>query len=168
MRRVQVEDSMKELERRLAETQKVSLETRITQAGLSWTKQQFLIGSGIVSAVVLVGAFVGGLALLPAIGFAAAAGFGLPALGVELSQKAPRGEVSQCLARCRRCDRTRHQGRLARCSTRSRSLWPTRRNRCAASSTRSSRPRPSACRSVKPASGCTTECRCRKPTSSAS
>lgn len=78
VRRVQVEDSMKELERRLAETQKLSLETRIAQAGLSWTKQQFLIGSGIMSAVTLVAAFFGGVALLPAIGFAAALGFGLP------------------------------------------------------------------------------------------
>lgn len=78
VRRVQVEESMKELERRLAETQKLSLETRIAQAGLSWTKQQFLIGSGVMGAVVLVAAFLGGVALLPAIGFAAAVGFGLP------------------------------------------------------------------------------------------
>lgn len=78
LRRVQVEDSMKELERKLAETQKVSLEGRIAQAGLSWTKQQFLVGSGIVAAVAFIAAFFGGIALLPAIGFAAAAGFGLP------------------------------------------------------------------------------------------
>jgi tight adherence protein B len=79
LRRVQVEDSMKELERRLAETQKVSLETRIARAGLSWTKQQFLIGSGIIGAVVFAAAFLSGaVAILPAIGFAGAAGFGLP------------------------------------------------------------------------------------------
>ena len=78
VRRVQVEESMKELERRLAETQKLSLETRISQAGLSWTKQQFLIGSGVMGGVVLIGAFMGGVALLPAIGFAAAVGFGSP------------------------------------------------------------------------------------------
>jgi tight adherence protein B len=78
VRRVQVEESMKELERRLAETQKLSLETRIARAGLSWTKQQFIIGSSIIGGVVLIGAFMGGVALLPAIGFAAAAGFGLP------------------------------------------------------------------------------------------
>lgn len=78
LRRVQVEDSMKELERRLVEKQKVSLDGRIAQAGLSWTKQQFLIGSAIVGAVAFIVAFFGGAALLPAIGFAAAAGLGLP------------------------------------------------------------------------------------------
>ena len=77
-RRVQVEDSMKELEQRLAETKKVSLSTRISQAGLTWTKQQFVIGSTALGAAVLIAAFIGGMALLPAIGFAAAMGFGLP------------------------------------------------------------------------------------------
>ncbi|MGL5165629.1 MAG: type II secretion system F family protein [Afipia sp.] len=78
VRRVQVEESMKDLERRLAETQKLSVETRIAQAGLSWTKQQFLVGSSIMGGAVLIVAFLGGVALLPAIGFAAATGFGLP------------------------------------------------------------------------------------------
>jgi tight adherence protein B len=78
LRRAQVEDSMKELERRLAETQKVSLDGRIAQAGLTWTKQQFLIGSCVIAAVAFMAAFLGGVQLLPAIGFAAAAGFGLP------------------------------------------------------------------------------------------
>ena len=77
-RRVQVEDSMKELEQRLAETKKVSLSTRISQAGLTWTKQQFVIGSSALGVAVLIAAFIGGMALLPAIGFAAAMGFGLP------------------------------------------------------------------------------------------
>ena len=77
-RRVQVEDSMKELEQRLAATKKVSLSVRISQAGLTWTKQQFVIGSAILGASVLIITFLGGMALLPAIGFAAAMGFGLP------------------------------------------------------------------------------------------
>jgi tight adherence protein B len=77
-RRVQVEDSMKELEQRLAATKKVSLSVRISQAGLTWTKQQFVIGSAILGAAVLIITFLGGMALLPAIGFAAAMGFGLP------------------------------------------------------------------------------------------
>jgi Flp pilus assembly protein TadB len=41
-------------------------------------------------------------------------------------------------------------------------------NRCAANSTPSSRPRPSACRSVKPASAFMSECRFRRRTSSVS
>jgi tight adherence protein B len=78
LRRVQVEDSMKEMEQRLAESKKVSLQTRITQAGLSWTKQQFIIGSCVLGGTVLIAAIIGGVALLPAIGFALATGFGLP------------------------------------------------------------------------------------------
>jgi tight adherence protein B len=78
LRRVQVEDSMKEMEQRLAESKKVSLSTRIAQAGLSWTKQQFIIGSCVLGGTVLIAAFLGGVALLPAIGFALATGFGLP------------------------------------------------------------------------------------------
>lgn len=77
-RRVQVEDSMKELEHRLAATKKVPLPIRISQAGLSWTKQQFIIGSSVLGVIALIAAFLGGVALLPAIGFAAATGFGLP------------------------------------------------------------------------------------------
>ncbi|CAN5366936.1 type II secretion system F family protein [soil metagenome] len=78
LRRVQVEDSMKELEQRLAASQKVSLPIRISQAGLNWTKQQFIIGSCVLGGAVLVVAFIAKVALLPAIGFAAAMGFGLP------------------------------------------------------------------------------------------
>lgn len=77
-RRVQVEESMKELEQRLAQSKKLSIETRISQAGLEWTKQQFMIGSAALGAVVMLVAFFGGVPLLPALGFAFAAGFGLP------------------------------------------------------------------------------------------
>ncbi|MBN9595824.1 MAG: type II secretion system F family protein [Afipia sp.] len=78
VRRVQVEESMKELEQRLVQSQKLTIDARISQAGLGWTKQQFMIGSGILGAVVMFAAFFGGVPLLPAIGFAFAAGFGLP------------------------------------------------------------------------------------------
>ena len=77
-RRVQVEESMKELEQRLAQSKKLSIEARIAQAGLSWTKQQFTIGSAVLGSVVLFATFLGGVPLLPALGFALAAGFGLP------------------------------------------------------------------------------------------
>jgi tight adherence protein B len=77
-RRVQVEDSIKELEQRLAASKKVSLEIRIAQAGLSWTKQQFTIGSAVIGSVVLLVTIFSGVPLLPALGFALAAGFGLP------------------------------------------------------------------------------------------
>lgn len=77
-RRVQVEESMKELEQRLAQSKKLSIEARISQAGLAWTKQQFMIGSGVLGAAVLFVSFFGGAPLLPALGFAFAAAFGLP------------------------------------------------------------------------------------------
>lgn len=78
LRRVQVEDSMKELEKRLAESQKLSIERRISQAGLDWTKQQFIIGSCVLGTVIFVVAFIAKAPLLAAVGFAGAAGFGLP------------------------------------------------------------------------------------------
>ena len=68
VRRVQVEESMKELEQRLVQSQKLTIDARISQAGLGWTKQQFMIGSGILGAVVMFAAFFGGVPLLPAIG----------------------------------------------------------------------------------------------------
>ena len=77
-RRVQVEDSIKELEQRLAESKKISIETRIAQAGMSWTKQQFMIGSGILGAIALIGSYIAGAPPLASLGFALGAGFGLP------------------------------------------------------------------------------------------
>lgn len=77
-RRVQVEESMKELEQRLAAAKKISITTRISQAGLSWTKQQFVIGSAILGAIALIVSYFAGVAPLPALGFGLAAGFGLP------------------------------------------------------------------------------------------
>jgi tight adherence protein B len=77
-RRAQVETSMKELEQKLAKERKLSLTMRIAQAGLSWSKQQFIIISAVLGAVALIGSFIGGVSLLPAIGFGVAAGLGLP------------------------------------------------------------------------------------------
>ena len=77
-RRVQVEESMKELENRLAEAKKLPLSTRISQAGLSWTKQQFIIGSSVLGGAIFLVGFLLGAPLLAAVGFGLAAGFGLP------------------------------------------------------------------------------------------
>lgn len=78
LRRVQVEESMKELEQRLTASQKMTIERRISQAGLSWTKQQFIIGSSVLGAVAFVIAFFAKAPLLASVGFALAAGFGAP------------------------------------------------------------------------------------------
>jgi tight adherence protein B len=77
-RRVQVEESMKELEHRLAEAQKLSLAARISQAGLTWTKQQFVIGSSVLGIGTFLLGYLFGAPLLAALGFGLAAGFGLP------------------------------------------------------------------------------------------
>jgi tight adherence protein B len=77
-RREQVEESLKELEVRQKKTKKISLSTRISRAGLDWSKQRFMITAGalgVVAFIVVVLADAGLLAAL-AIGFAAA--FGLP------------------------------------------------------------------------------------------
>jgi tight adherence protein B len=75
-RREQIEATLKQVEDRRARS--ASLSSRITQAGLTWSKQRFFITGGLLG----VGAFGLGLmldaGLLPALGFGFAAGCGLP------------------------------------------------------------------------------------------
>jgi tight adherence protein B len=77
-RRAQVEESMKEVEQRLKQNQKVSLSVRIARAGLSISNQQFAIFSTVLGGATLFLTFMGGMAPLATAGFALAAGFGLP------------------------------------------------------------------------------------------
>jgi tight adherence protein B len=77
-KRSQVEDSLKEVEERHKRAKKVSLQLRIAQSGMNWTKQQFLIVSGLLGALAFGGSFFMGAGLLPAAGFGVGAGFGLP------------------------------------------------------------------------------------------
>ena len=49
-RREQVEGSLKEVEARRAKDAKVTLTTRLTQAGLDWEPRKFMIVSGILAA----------------------------------------------------------------------------------------------------------------------
>jgi tight adherence protein B len=77
-RREQVEESLKELEKRQQRQKRPPLSVRIAQAGLNWSKRQFILisaGTGIVSFVLVLGS---GLGLMAALGFGFAAGFGLP------------------------------------------------------------------------------------------
>ena len=85
-RREQVEGSLKDLEARRKE-KRVSLSVRLTQAGLDWTNQKFMIVSGILAAVSFTLAMVGGGGLLGAAGLAFAAGFGLPRWGLSFLKK---------------------------------------------------------------------------------
>src|SRR3981189_3411432 len=77
-RREQVEGSMKEAEARRQKEKRVSLSIRLTQAGLAWTPQKFMVASGALGAACLAIALFMGGGLLGALGLAFAAGFGLP------------------------------------------------------------------------------------------
>lgn len=77
-RREQVEQSLKELEQREQKNKKLSLQQRISQAGLTWSKQRYMLvcaGAGVATFVLVLGL---GLGLLPAIGLGFAGSFGLP------------------------------------------------------------------------------------------
>jgi tight adherence protein B len=75
-RREQIEATLKQVEDRRAKS--ASLAGRIAQAGLSWSKQRFFITCGVLGAVGLVLGLLLDIGLLPALGFAFAAGAGLP------------------------------------------------------------------------------------------
>ena len=77
-RRDTVESTLKEIEERHKKQKKMPLPVRIQQAGLSWSKRQFYIISGVIGAVLFVIVLFGGAGLVPAIGLAFAGAFGLP------------------------------------------------------------------------------------------
>ena len=77
-RRDQVEESLKNLETRQKKSWRVPLAFRITQAGLSWSKRQFMYVAGGLGFFVFALSFILGVGLLPALGFGFTAAFGLP------------------------------------------------------------------------------------------
>jgi tight adherence protein B len=74
----QIEDTLKQLEVRRKKQKSPPLEVRIEQAGLTWSKQHFIIGSGVLGAVAFIGVLAAGGDLLPAAGVAFGASLGLP------------------------------------------------------------------------------------------
>ena len=68
-RREQVEGSLKELEARRQKEKKLPLSSRLTQAGLDWTPQKFMIASGMLGAVCFAVAVLAGGGLLAASGW---------------------------------------------------------------------------------------------------
>jgi len=86
-RREQVEGSLKELEARRQKQSKVSLSKRLTQAGLDWSPQKFMIISGVLGAACFAMAMMLGGGLLGAAGLAFAGGFGLPRWGLSFFKK---------------------------------------------------------------------------------
>jgi tight adherence protein B len=77
-RREQVEETLKELDIRARKSKSLPLQMKIDQAGLSWSKQKFIVVSCGLGLAVLVLVFVFGLGLLPGLAFAFAAGAGAP------------------------------------------------------------------------------------------
>jgi tight adherence protein B len=82
-RREQVEGSLKDLEARSKKEKRIPLSTRLTQAGLDWSTQKFMIISGVLAAAAFAIAMIVGGGLLGAAGLAFAAGFGLPRWGLS-------------------------------------------------------------------------------------
>jgi tight adherence protein B len=78
LRRDQLEETLKDLEARRKKQKNPSLNVRIEQAGLAWSKQQFMIISGVLGLVAFVGVLVLHGGLLGALGLAFGAAFGVP------------------------------------------------------------------------------------------
>ncbi len=77
-RREQVEGTLKDLEARRQKQKRLPLSSRISQAGLTWSTQKFMIISAVLGALCFAGVMMieGGLLAAGALAFAA--GFGLP------------------------------------------------------------------------------------------
>jgi tight adherence protein B len=77
-RREQVEESLKELEVKNSRSKRPPLQMRIQQAGLSLSKQQFLLIAGCLGITMLILVYVTGAGPLPALAMGFACAFGLP------------------------------------------------------------------------------------------
>ena len=86
-RREQVEGSLKDVEARRRKESKIPLSSRLTQAGVAWSTQKFMIVSCILAAAAFGIAMLGGGGLLGASGLAFAAGFGLPRWALSFLKK---------------------------------------------------------------------------------
>ena len=82
-RREQVEGSLKDLEARRQKEKQIPLSSRLSQAGLAWSTQKFMIVSGVLAFTFFAGTFLGGGGLIAAVGMAFAGGFGLPRWGLN-------------------------------------------------------------------------------------
>ncbi len=112
-RREQVESSLKDLEARRQKESKIALSVRLTQAGLDWTTQKFIVVSAALAAVVFGIAIFAGGGILGAVGLAFAAGFGLPRWVLSFLKKRREKAFLEGAAGRRRRDRARHQGGTA-------------------------------------------------------
>jgi len=77
-RRDLVESSLKDFEERHKKSKRIPLSVRITRAGLSWSKRQFMIVSAIIGFGMFSLGFMSGTGLLGAAGLGFAGAFGVP------------------------------------------------------------------------------------------
>jgi tight adherence protein B len=77
-RRDTVENTLKDLEERHKKAKSASISTRIAQAGLKWSKRQFIIISAALGVITFITVLFSGFNLLIAGGIGFAAAFGLP------------------------------------------------------------------------------------------
>jgi tight adherence protein B len=78
VRRDQIEETLKELEVRQKKQKNLPLAMRISQAGLTWSKRQYILISVAIGAALFVAIFLVGGGLLAAAGAGFAGGFGMP------------------------------------------------------------------------------------------
>jgi tight adherence protein B len=77
-RREQVEETLKELDVRAKKSKNPPLATRIAQAGLNWSKQQFIVVAAILGVASLLMGLAIGAGFVVALAFGFAAAFGAP------------------------------------------------------------------------------------------
>jgi tight adherence protein B len=86
-RREQVEGTLKGIEEREKKAKRVPLATRISQAGLTWSKRRFIMTAAALGLGAFLVTLLTGVGLLPAIGIGFAAGCGLPLWALSLLKK---------------------------------------------------------------------------------
>jgi tight adherence protein B len=86
-RREQVETTLKDLEARHQKASKISLSTRLTQAGLDWSPRKFFIVSAVFGLVFFAIGMFAGRNLLGALGLGLGGGLGLPRWGLSFLKK---------------------------------------------------------------------------------
>ena len=84
-RREQVEETLKDLQNK--KNKRPPLQTRITQAGLTLSKRNFLLGSGGLGVAIFLAGLLGGVGLLPSLGLGFAAGAGVPVWLISFLKK---------------------------------------------------------------------------------
>ena len=77
-RRDSVESTLKELEERHKKQTRLPLTVKIAQAGLTWSKNRYLITSAIIGLVLFIAVFIMDFGILPAVAFGFAGAFGFP------------------------------------------------------------------------------------------